>query len=83
MSYKPQMHGGGESYSGGVPAKQLNECLGGQKEAVEDRPLTKENTGEPNSCRTQSRESEPSGLERPGRGSVPDVRQASGRRNRR
>ncbi|MCP5119557.1 MAG: group II intron reverse transcriptase/maturase, partial [bacterium] len=27
-------------------------------------PLTKENTGEPNSCRTQSRESEPSGLDR-------------------
>jgi RNA-directed DNA polymerase len=31
---------------------------------VEGRPLTKENTGEPNSCRTQSRESEPNGLDR-------------------
>ena len=31
---------------------------------MEGRPLTKENTGEPNSCRTPSRESGPNGLER-------------------
>jgi RNA-directed DNA polymerase len=31
---------------------------------VEGRPLTKENTGEPDSRRTPSRESEPSGLDR-------------------
>jgi group II intron reverse transcriptase/maturase len=64
MSYKAQTHGGGESYSGIVPAKQPNEGLGGPKEAVEGRPLTKENTEEPNPCRTQSRESGPSGLDR-------------------
>jgi hypothetical protein len=31
---------------------------------VEERPLAKENTQEPNSCRTPSRESEPNGLAR-------------------
>jgi hypothetical protein len=31
---------------------------------VEGRPQTKENTQEPNSCRTPSRESGPTGLER-------------------
>ena len=64
MSYKAQMNGGGESYSGIVPAKRSNEGRGGPKEIVEGRPLTKENTEEPNSYRTQSRESEPSGLDR-------------------
>ena len=58
------MHRGGESYSGVVPAKQPNESLGGPQEAVEERPLTKENMEEPNLCRTQSRESEPNGLDR-------------------
>ena len=64
MSYKTHMYGGGESYSGVVPAKQPNAGRGGPKEAVEERPLTKENRGQPNSYRTQSRGSEPSGLDR-------------------
>jgi RNA-directed DNA polymerase len=64
MSYKTRMNGSGESYGGIVPAKQPNESLGGLQEAVEGRPPTKGNMGEPNSCRTQSRESEPSGLDR-------------------
>jgi hypothetical protein len=64
MSYKTQMNGGGESYSGIVPAKRSNEGRGGPKEIVEGRPLTKENTEEPNSYRTPSRESEPNGLDR-------------------
>src|ERR1035441_9593689 len=64
MSYKAQRNGGGESYSGIVPAKRSNEGRGGPKETVEGRPLTKENMEEPNSYRTQRRESEPSGLDR-------------------
>ena len=64
MSYKTQTNGGGESYSGIVPAKQPNEGPGGPQEAGEGRPLTEENTEEPNSCRTPSRGSEPSGLDR-------------------
>ena len=58
------MNGGGESYDVIVPAKQPNESRGGPQEAVEGRASTKENMEEPNSCRTQSRESEPSGLDR-------------------
>jgi len=58
------MNGSGESYSGIVPTKQPNEGLGRPQEAAEGRPLTKENMGEPNLCRTPSRESEPSGLDR-------------------
>ena len=64
MSYKAQMNGSGESYSGIVPTKQPNEGQGGPQEVVEGRPLTKENMEEPNSCRTQSRESEPRGMDR-------------------
>ena len=64
MSNKAQMNDGGESNSGIVPAKQPNEGTGGPKEVVEERPLTKENMEEPNSCRPQSRESEPNGLDR-------------------
>ncbi len=64
MSNKAQMNGGGESNSGIVSAKQPNEGTGGPKEVVERRPLTKENMGEPNLRRTQSRESEPNGLDR-------------------
>jgi hypothetical protein len=64
MSYKAQMHGGGESSGGIVPAKQPNEDLGGSQEVVEGRPLAKENTVQSNSGRTQSRASEPSGLDR-------------------
>ena len=64
MSYKSQMHGGGESNNGIVPAKSPNEGQGGPQEAMEERPLTKENTGEPNPRRTPGRESGPSGLDR-------------------
>src|ERR1017187_5223862 len=64
MSYKTQMNGGGESYSGIVPSKRSNEGQGGPKEIVEGRPLTKENAGEPNPNRTPSRGIGPSGLER-------------------
>lgn len=64
MSYKAQMNGGGESYNGIVPAKRSNEGRGGPKEIVEGRLLTKENAEEPNSYRTQSRESESNGLDR-------------------
>ena len=64
MSYKTHMHGGGESYSGIVPAKQPNEGRGGPKEVVEGRPLTKENTEQTDPCQTPSWGSGPSGLER-------------------
>jgi len=58
------MHGSGESYSGVVPTKQPNKSEPSAAEVVEGRPLTKENTRQPNPCRTPSRESGPSGLER-------------------
>jgi len=64
MSYKTQVSVSRESYSVVVPTKQPNESQGGPKEVVEGRALTKEKTKQPNSCRTQSRESETSGLER-------------------
>ena len=64
MSYKAHMHGGGESYSGVVPAKQPNQGERSPAEAVEGRPLAKENTEQSNQCRTPSRESGLSGLER-------------------
>jgi len=64
MSSNPHMHGHRESYSGIVPAKRSNAGQGGPKEIVEGRPLTKENAGEPNPYRTQSRESGTSGLDR-------------------
>src|SRR6266496_6140483 len=64
MSYKTRMNSSGESYSDIVPAKQPNEDQGRSKEVVEGRTLTKENMEEPNSYRTQSRESESSGLDR-------------------
>ena len=44
MSDKSHMHGGGESYSGVVPAKQPNKSGQPPAEVVEGRPLTKENT---------------------------------------
>jgi hypothetical protein len=64
MSDNPHMHGGGESYSAVVPAKHSNQ--GGQlpAEDVEGRALTKENTEQSNPCRTPSRGSGPSGLDR-------------------
>jgi RNA-directed DNA polymerase len=64
MSYKTRKNEGGESYNAVVPAKQLNESQGGPQEAVEGRALTKKNMVESNSYRTQSRGSEPSGLDR-------------------
>ena len=64
MSHKSSMHDSGESYSGIVPTKQPNKSGTPPAEAVEGRPLTKENTSEPNSCRTPCRESGRSGLER-------------------
>ena len=64
MSYKAHTHGNGESYSGIVPTKGSNEGRGGSKEIEEGRPLTKENAEEPTPCRTPSRESGSSGLDR-------------------
>jgi RNA-directed DNA polymerase len=64
MSDKTHMNGGRESYSGTVPMKRSNESQGGPKEIVEGRRLAKENAEELNPCRTQSRESGPSGLDR-------------------
>ena len=56
-------NGNRKRYHGIVPAKRSNEGRGGPKEIAEGRPLTKENAEEPNPCRTQSRESGPSGLD--------------------
>ena len=64
MSYKAHTYGGGESYSGIVPAKQLNKGGRPPAEVVEERPLTEENMDQPNLGRTQSRESRPNGLDR-------------------
>ena len=64
MSHKSSTHGGGESYSGVVLTKQPNKSGQPPAEAVEGRPLTKENTPEPNSHRTPCRGSGHSGLER-------------------
>jgi group II intron reverse transcriptase/maturase len=64
MSYKSHAYGEGESHNGIVPRKRSNEGRGGPKEIVEERPLTKENAGEPNPYRTPSRESGQSGLDR-------------------
>ena len=61
MSHKSSMHEGGESYSGTVLTKQPNQSGIPPAEVVEGRPLTKENTPEPNSHRTPCRGS---GLER-------------------
>jgi group II intron reverse transcriptase/maturase len=47
-----------------TPAKQPNKSESSPAEAVEGRPLTKENTPQSNPCRTPSRESGLSGLER-------------------
>src|SRR5258705_5205924 len=64
MSHKSSMHDRGESYSGIVLTKQPNKSGQPPAEAVEGRRLTKENTPEPNSYRTPSRESGRSGLDR-------------------
>jgi len=41
MSDKSTMHGGGESYSGVVPAKPPNKSGKPQAEVVEERPLAR------------------------------------------
>jgi len=64
MSDKPHVYGDGESYSGVVPAKHPNKGGRPPTEGVEERPLTKENMEQPNPCRTPSRESGPTGLDR-------------------
>ena len=64
MSHKTSMNESGESYSGIVPTKQPNQGGEAPAEVVEGRPLTKENTPEPNSHRTPGRGSGRSGLER-------------------
>jgi RNA-directed DNA polymerase len=64
MSDKSHAHGGGESYSGVVPVKQPNKSEQSPAEVAEGRPLTKENTQEPDPYRTPSRETGPSGLAR-------------------
>jgi RNA-directed DNA polymerase len=64
MSYKTHMHGSGESYSGVVPAKQPNKSGRPPAEVVEGRPLTKENTEQPNRSRTPSREIGSNGMDR-------------------
>jgi hypothetical protein len=61
MSGKSLMHGGEESYGGIVPAKQPNESEETPEEVVEGRPPAKENTQEPNLCRTPRRENGPTG----------------------
>ena len=64
MSDKSTMYGGGESYSGVIPAKQPNKSGKPQAEVVEEKPLAKENTEQSNQYRTQNRKNWPNGLER-------------------
>jgi len=64
MSGKSLMYGQGESYHGVVPTKQPNKGGEPPAEVAEGRPWTKENTPQSNPCRTPSRESGPSGLDR-------------------
>src|SRR5258708_18036970 len=64
MSHKSSMHDGGEWYSGIVLTKKGNKRGKPAAEAGEGRRLTKENTPEPTSYRTPSRESGRSGRER-------------------
>ena len=64
MSDKTHMHGGGESYSGVIPAKQPNKSGKPPAEVVEGRPLTKENAEQSNPCWTPSQTSGPNGLDR-------------------
>ena len=64
MNGKSLAYGQGESYHGIVPTKQPNQGGEPPAEVAEGRPWTKENTPQSNPCRTPSRESGPSGLER-------------------
>jgi hypothetical protein len=72
MSGNAHVNGGGGSHNGVVLTKRSNESQGGRKEIVEGRPLTKENTEEPNPYRTPSRESGPKGLDRVRQGAKED-----------
>jgi hypothetical protein len=63
MSGKSLMHARGESYNGVVPTRQPNKSGEPPAEVAEGRPLTKENTLQPNPHRTPSREIGRSGLE--------------------
>jgi len=58
------VNGDGESYCGIVPTKQPNKSDESPAEVVEGRPQTKENTQQSHPCRTPSRETGSSGLER-------------------
>jgi hypothetical protein len=64
MRHKTHVHDSGEAYSGIRPAKQPNKGGTPPAEAVEERPLTKENVGQPNPRWTPSQGSGPSGLDR-------------------
>jgi RNA-directed DNA polymerase len=64
MSGKSFMNDDGESYCGILSAKQPNKGDGSPAEGAEERPQTKENTQQSNLCRTPSRDSRLSGLER-------------------
>jgi RNA-directed DNA polymerase len=64
MSDNPQAHGRRESHRGVVPMKPPHEDQGGSQEVVEGRLRAKENAEQPNPCRTQSRASGLSGLDR-------------------
>ena len=64
ISHKIHMNGNGESYSSILPAKLPNEGQGGPQEVAGGRLLTRENAEQLHPCRTQSRESGPSGLDR-------------------
>ena len=60
----PAMHGHGESDRPVLPTKLPNKAEQSAAEAVEGRGLTKENTDQQNTSRTQSRKNVPSALER-------------------
>jgi hypothetical protein len=64
MSDKSHTHGSGESYSGVIPTKQPNKSGGPPAEAVEGRPLAKENAEQPNPYWTPSQAGGPNGLDR-------------------
>jgi RNA-directed DNA polymerase len=61
---KPVTHGRGKSDGPEVPAKPPNEVAYRTEEVVEGRGPTKENAGQQNALRTQSRLSAPSALDR-------------------
>ena len=62
MSHKSNKHAGGESYNPIVPAKRPNKDDRESAEGVEGRGWTKENTGESNTDRIQSRVAVSQGL---------------------